>query len=129
MADPKLPTFISGIIDFGDTVRTAIVIDASTAMLNQLPEKMDGEIFAHGRDLLRGYLRVADLTEEELALIPALIMSRLTTRILLSTAMANRVPSVADYVLRNNHMTWGQIDWFLNRSMDQLGNELIDLAR
>ena len=129
VADPNLPTFISGIIDFGDTVRTAIAIDAATAMLNQLPEKMEGEIFAHGRDLLRGYLRIADLTAEELALIPPLIMSRLTTRILLSTAMANRVPSVADYVLRNNHMTWGQIDWFLNRSMDDLFNELIDLAR
>jgi Ser/Thr protein kinase RdoA (MazF antagonist) len=129
VADPKLPTFISGIIDFGDTVRTAIAIDVSTAMLNQLPAVMDGDIFAHGRDLLRGYLGIADLTEEELALIPALIMSRLTTRILLSTAMANRVPSVADYVLRNNHMTWGQIDWFLNRSMDDLFNELIDLAR
>ncbi|MCX7318884.1 MAG: phosphotransferase [Hyphomicrobiales bacterium] len=129
VADPKLPTFISGIIDFGDTVRTAIAIDVSTAMLNQLPAVMEGDIFAHGRDLLRGYLGIADLTEEELALIPALIMSRLTTRILLSTAMANRVPSVADYVLRNNHMTWGQIDWFLNRSMDDLFNELIDLAR
>lgn len=129
VADPTLPTFISGIIDFGDTVRTAIAIDVSTAMLNQLPERMDGEVFAHGRDLLRGYLAIADLTEEELALIPPLIMSRLTTRILLSTAMANRVPSVADYVLRNNHMTWGQIDWFLNRSMDDLGNELIDLVR
>ena len=129
VADPSLPTFISGIIDFGDTVRTAIAIDVSTAMLNQLPAVMDGDIFAHGRDLLRGYLGIADLTEEELALIPALIMSRLTTRILLSTAMANRVPSVADYVLRNNHMTWGQIDWFLNRSMDDLGNELIDLVR
>ena len=128
VVDPTLPTFISGIIDFGDTVRTAIAIDVSTAMLNQLPEKMEGEIFAHGRDLLRGYLAIADLTEEELALIPPLIMSRLTTRILLSTAMANRVPSVADYVLRNNHMTWGQIDWFLTRSMDDLGNQLIDLA-
>jgi hydroxylysine kinase len=129
VVDPALPTFVSGIIDFGDTVRTAIAIDVSTAMLSQLPPVMEGDIFTAGRDLLRGYLAVADLTEEELALIPALIMARLTTRILLSTAMANRVPSVADYVLRNNHMTWGQIDWFLGRSMDELGHELIDLAR
>jgi len=129
VVDPGLPTFVSGIIDFGDTVRTAIAIDVSTALLNQLPPVMDGDIFADGRDLLRGYLGIADLTEDELALIPALVMSRLTARILLSTAMANRVPSVADYVLRNNHMTWGQIDWFLNRSMDDLAGELVDLAR
>jgi Ser/Thr protein kinase RdoA (MazF antagonist) len=126
VVDPALPRFVSGIIDFGDTVRTAIAIDVSTAMLNQLPEKMDGDVFADGRDLLRGYLAVCDLTADELALIPSLIMARLTTRILLSTAMASRVPSVAAYVLRNNEMTWGQIDWFLGRSPDALENLLID---
>jgi Ser/Thr protein kinase RdoA (MazF antagonist) len=129
VVDPSLPTFVSGIIDFGDTVRTAIAIDVSTAVLNQLPTVMDGDVFADGRDLLRGYLAVADLTPDELALVPSLIMSRLTTRILLSTAMARRVPSVAAYVLRNNEMTWGQIDWFLDRSPDELDNALIDLAR
>ena len=128
VVDAALPTFVSGIIDFGDTVRTAIAIDASTALLNQLPTVMEGDIFAGGRDLLRGYLSIADLKADELALIPPLIMSRLTTRILLSTAMAARVPSVAAYVLRNNEMTWGQIDWFLARSMDDLSNELVDLA-
>jgi hydroxylysine kinase len=128
VVDPALPGFVSGIIDFGDTVRTAIAIDASTAMLNQLPDRMDGDVFAHGRDLLRGYFAVADLTTDELALIPTLILARLTTRILLSTAMASRVPSVAAYVLRNNHMTWGQIDWFLDRSPDALDNLLIDPA-
>jgi Ser/Thr protein kinase RdoA (MazF antagonist) len=128
VVDPALPTFVSGIIDFGDTVRTAIAIDASTAVLNQLPPVMEGDVFADGRDLLRGYLGIADLTADELALIPPLIMSRLVTRILLSTAMANRVPSVAAYVLRNNEMTWGQIDWFLTRRMDDLANELVDLA-
>jgi Ser/Thr protein kinase RdoA (MazF antagonist) len=129
VVDPALPEFVSGIIDFGDTVRTAIAIDVSTAVLNQLPTVMEGDIFADGRDLLRGYLSIADLTAEELALLPPLIMARLTTRILLSTAMASRVPSVAAYVLRNNEMTWGQIDWFLNRSLDDLFNELSDLAR
>lgn len=129
VVDPTLPRFVSGIIDFGDTVRTAIAIDVSTAVLNQLPTVMDGDVFADGRDLLRGYLAIADLTSDELALVPSLIMARLTTRILLSTAMARRVPSVAAYVLRNNQMTWGQIDWFLDRSPDQLDNALIDLAR
>lgn len=128
VVDPQLPQFVSGIIDFGDTVRTAIAIDVSTALLNQLPVRIEGEVFADGRDLLAGYLPIADLTADELSLVPHLIVSRLATRILLSTAMAARVPSVAAYVLRNNEMTWGQIDWFLSRSMDDLSNELVDLA-
>lgn len=128
VVDPTLPGFVSGIIDFGDTVRTAIAIDASTALLNQLPAMMQGDVFSDGRDLLRGYLAIADLTQDELALMPHLVLSRLTARILLSTAMANRVPSVAGYVLRNNPMTWGQIDWFLARGMTELDDALIDLA-
>lgn len=129
VVDASLPGFVSGIIDFGDTVRTAIAIDASTAMLNQLPVAMDGDVFADGRDLLKGYLSVADLTAEELSLIPHLIFSRLATRLLLSNAMANRVPSVAAYVLRNNEQTWVQMDWFIARSMDELSDQLMDFAR
>lgn len=129
VVDPALPGFVSGIIDFGDTVRTAIAIDVSTAMLNQLPVEMDGDVFAHGRDLLIGYLPIADLTAEELSLIPHLILSRLATRILLSTAMANRVPSVAAYVLRNNEQTWVQMDWFLSRSMDEVSDQLMSFAK
>ncbi|QND75236.1 phosphotransferase [Tardiphaga robiniae] len=129
VVDASLPGFVSGIIDFGDTVRTAIAIDASTAMLNQLPVAMDGDVFADGRDLLKGYLSIADLTAEELSLIPHLIFSRLATRLLLSTAMANRVPSVAAYVLRNNEQTWVQMDWFIARSMDEISDQLMDFAR
>lgn len=129
VVDAALPGFVSGIIDFGDTVRTAIAIDASTAMLNQLPVAMDGDVFADGRDLLGGYLSIADLTAEELSLIPHLIFSRLATRLLLSTAMANRVPSVADYVLRNNEQTWVQMDWFISRSMDEISDQLMDFAK
>lgn len=127
--DPAHPDEVAGIIDFGDAVRTAIAIDAATAVLNQLPERMQGDVFADARDLLRGYLEIADLQPSELALIPHLVLARLTTRILLSTAMARRVPSVAAYVLRNNPMTWGQIDWFLTRSPDELSHALSDLAR
>src|SRR5690606_21957627 len=52
-------SFVTGIIDFGDIVRTAIAIDVSTALLNQLPpgdtsRSMD-DIFMNGKDLLRGY--------------------------------------------------------------------------
>jgi len=129
VVDASLPGFVSGIIDFGDTVRTAIAIDASTAMLNQLPVAMDGDVFADGRDLLKGYLSIADLTAEELSLIPHLIFSRLATRLLLSTAMASRVPSVAAYVLRNNEQTWVQMDWFIARSMDEISDQLMDFAR
>jgi hydroxylysine kinase len=128
VVDPTLPTFVSGLIDFGDTVRTAIAIDVSTAVLNMLPLETDGDFFADARDMLRGYLSLTDLTPEELSLIPHLVLSRFATRALLSTAMANRVPSVAAYVLRNTEKSWPQIDWFLDRSMDEVSDQLMSFA-
>ena len=124
VVDAALPGFVSGVIDFGDAVRTAIAIDVSTAMLNQLPPQPANDVFADGRDLLRGYLSVADLTVEELALIPHLMMGRLVARALLSTALANLTPANATYLLRNTEQGWHQLGWFLGRSPDEVSAQL-----
>jgi Ser/Thr protein kinase RdoA (MazF antagonist) len=89
LADPARPDVITGIIDFGDATRTAIAIDVSTALLNQLPRDaglvLTGDIFAGARDVLAGYLSRADLTPGELRLIPHLVMARVVARALIST--------------------------------------------
>jgi Ser/Thr protein kinase RdoA (MazF antagonist) len=124
VVDAALPGFVSGIIDFGDAVRTMIAIDVSTALLNQLPLIPEHDFFADGRDMLRGYLSVADLTAEELSLIPHLVMGRMVARALLSTALANMNPGNSTYLLRNTEPGWRQIDWFLSRSVDDVSSQL-----
>jgi hydroxylysine kinase len=123
VVDPALPTFVSGVIDFGDAVRTSIAIDVSTALVNQLPPRAEGDFFADGRDVLRGYLTIADLTHEELSLIPHLVMGRLVARALLSISLANRAPENAAYLLRNTEQGWNQLDWFLSRSVDEVSEQ------
>ncbi len=122
VVDPAQPGFVTGIIDFGDAVRTAVAIDVSTALLAQLPRDMaqhpDQDMFAHARDLLRGYLAVAALTDEERALLPHLVMGRIVARGLITLWRAARMPHNATYVLRNTEPGWGQLDWFLRRSPD-----------
>jgi len=119
---PDSPQFVSGVIDFGDIVRTAIAIDVSTALIGQLPREEDlppeADLFATGRDLLRGYLQVADLTEEELALIPHLTMGRVIARTVLTLWRARMFPDNATYILRNTGPGWAQLRWFLARSPD-----------
>ncbi|MDB5652436.1 MAG: Aminoglycoside phosphotransferase protein [Tardiphaga sp.] len=128
VVDPKLPGFVSGVIDFGDVVRTSIAIDVSTALLGQRPGQSDGAFFAHGRDLLEGYLSVADLTAEELSLIPHLVMGRVVARVLLSISLADAVPANAAYVTRFTAQCWPQLDWFLARSADEVSHQFEDLA-
>lgn len=128
VVDAELPTFVSGVIDFGDAVRTSVAIDVSTALLGQRPGQSDGEFFGHGRDLLEGYLSVADLTAEELSLLPHLVMGRVIARALLSMALARAVPANAAYVTRFTHHCWPQLDWFLSRSADEVSSQFADYA-
>ena len=128
VVDAALPGFVSGVIDFGDAVRTSVAIDVSTALLGQRPGQSDGEFFGHGRDLLEGYLSVADLTAEELGLLPHLVMGRVIARALLSIALANAVPANAAYVTRFTVHCWPQLDWFLSRSADEVSSQFATYA-
>jgi Ser/Thr protein kinase RdoA (MazF antagonist) len=122
------PEFVRGVIDFGDAVYTGVAVDVSTALLNQLPtgphNRDVDDLFADGRDLLRGYLSVADLTGEELELIPHLVMGRVIARALITVHRARLVPANAEYILRNTEPGWGQLRWFLDRSFERVTESL-----
>ena len=123
IVDHSLPTFVRAVIDFGDSVRTAVAVNVATALLNQLPatcEVRDTDIFADGRDVLRGYLTESVLSDEQLALIPFLVMGRIIARALLTLSRAAAMPENATYILRNTPQGWGQLRWFLAQSDKQL---------
>jgi hydroxylysine kinase len=126
--DHNAPQFVTGIIDFGDTVCTAVAIDVATALLGQLPrdaaEWPADDLFCEGRDLLRGYLSVTDLTDEELLLVPHLVMARVIARALISVRRARLFPHNSAYILRNTEQGWAQLDWFLQRSVGEVSAAL-----
>ncbi len=127
VVDHDDPNFVRGVLDFADSVHTAIAIDVATALLNQLPRQGltdDADALADGRDLLGGYLEVAELTDTELATIPFLVMGRVITRGLISLYRAALVPTNATYVLRNTEQGWAQLRWFDAHSDDYLADTL-----
>ena len=133
LGDHALPEFVTGVIDFGDAVRTAVAIDVSTALLNQLPRDAAinpvDDLFSDARDVVRGYLRHADLSDEELTLIPHLVMARVVARALITTWRAKLFPHNTTYIMRNTEQGWAQLDWFLDRSVDQISTTLISDRR
>lgn len=130
LGDHDDPEFLTGVIDFGDSVRTAIAIDVSTALVNQLPrdaaENPVDDLFAAGRDLLRGYLRLADLDREELTLIPHLTMARAIARALITIRRAELFPHNTTYILRNTEPGWAQLEWFMARTPDEISATFTD---
>ena len=130
VVDHGAPGFVTGIIDFGDAVRTAIAVDVSTALMNQLPrnppDDLSVDIFQPARDVVRGYLRHADLTDHELKLIPHLAMGRVVTRALLTTWRAQLFPENSAYILRHTPPGWLHLNWFLARSSEEISGLLSD---
>jgi len=118
LVDPADLTRVAGVIDFGDVGTTAVAIDVSTALLNQLPSRYEEDMFAAPRDVLRGYLSLAGLTDEELEMIPHLVMGRVVARALLTNWRAKQFPDNATYILRNTGQGWQQLTWFLDRTVD-----------
>jgi Ser/Thr protein kinase RdoA (MazF antagonist) len=133
ITDRRDPERLLGVIDFGDAVNTAVAIDVSTALLNQLPrdlgEDLSGDVFVGGRDLLDGYLELAELTGEELALLPHLVMARVTARAIITHGRAALFPDNATYIMRNTEQGWAQLDWFLSRSPEQVSDTFCDAPR
>jgi Ser/Thr protein kinase RdoA (MazF antagonist) len=128
LVDRDADAFVTGIIDFGDAVRTAIAIDVSTTLANQFPAAVTADLFGDGRDVVRGYLRVADLTEQELVLIPHLAMARLVGRILLTVWRSKLFTDNVVYIMRNTHQSWAQLDWFLERPVEEVSAQLLTVG-
>lgn len=118
--------FVTGVIDFGDAVRTAIAVDVSTALLNQLPLSAREDLFLEGRDLLRGYLSVADLTPGELELMPHLVMGRVVARALITHWRSAMLPDNAPYIMRNTAQGWAQLEWFLARPAEEISARFLE---
>ena len=73
---------------------------------------------------MEGYLSIAELTDEELALIPHLVMGRIITRALLTLWRVKLFPENERYIMRNTEQGWHQLDWFLTRSSEQVSDIL-----
>ncbi len=129
VANPGGANFVSGIIDFGDTVHTAVAIDVATAVMNQFPLDFDADgphdLFIQARELVRGYLAHARLSADELMLIPHLAMARVATRALLTSWRAMLFPENEAYILRFTRPGWEHLRWFMQRDHETVSRALL----
>ncbi|MFI6217628.1 phosphotransferase [Nocardia brasiliensis] len=104
LVDPGRVEYVCGIIDFGDTGRTAELFDVAIAVSNQLDAGDDP--WRRGLDLLTGYLTTRPLDSEALALLPIAAAARSLQRALIAQWRARRDPARADYVLSHAARDW-----------------------
>lgn len=95
---PDDPTRITGILDFGDMVRTPRICDLATAASYQIDPACPLDSLAA---FLQGYSTVLRLTDPEIALLFDLITARMITTLTITSWRAARYPENAAYILRN----------------------------
>jgi hydroxylysine kinase len=109
VVDPHGTQFVVGVIDFGDTVRSAVIFDPAVCAANLLGHPPE-QPWEHARAFLAGYTRTRPIRESELALLPIAALARLTLRALLSNWRATQVPERADYLRSHAVHDWINVE-------------------
>jgi Ser/Thr protein kinase RdoA (MazF antagonist) len=90
---------LAGVIDFGDMIHSQLVNDVAVACsyFCRLGKEPFEEVF----ELLDAYTSILPLTEDEIAVLPDLILTRRLTTVLIAHWRASLYPGNADYILRD----------------------------
>ena len=103
-------TRVVGVLDFGDVVRTARVLDLAVMGSYLLPAD---DLYAASdtlEALVVGWESVLPLEPGERDILPRLVLARLVQRMLLGAWLSREVPENADYLGRNLVHTRAQFD-------------------
>jgi hypothetical protein len=98
------------VLDFGDVVRTARVLDLAVTASYLLP--VDDLYGASDTlaELAAGWIGVLPLEPHELELLPRLVIARLVQRILLASWLSTQIPENAEYLGRNLAISRAQLN-------------------
>jgi hydroxylysine kinase len=104
LVDPAADAFVTGVLDFGDIVRSSVVGDLAVAMTYAVDSTPpDADPWGPAYDVARGFVSVRALTDDERVLLPDLLRTRLAQRLLLNSWLAASDPSNAHYTARTVH--------------------------
>lgn len=110
LVDPLDHDRIAGILDFGDMVHAPLLDDLAVAAAYQLDTQGDaGDALASLCRFAAAYHAVLPLEARELDLLFDLVQARLLMVVAISAWRAAREPHNADYLLRNNAVSWARL--------------------
>ncbi|MDB6106486.1 MAG: hypothetical protein JWO52_6485 [Gammaproteobacteria bacterium] len=104
LVDSRSPDLITGIIDFGDMVRGAVVNDLAVAAAYHVP--VDGHPLEQVTDVVAAYHLVNPLQAAEVDILFDLIAARQVVTVIITTWRAALHPGNSQYILRNAPTAW-----------------------
>lgn len=124
LVDPQT-LLLSGIIDFGDLVRTALVADVAIAACYLMSEGEDA--MAAPLALVGAYHVVCPLEAREAALVAPLMEARHLMTVAITEWRAARNPENRAYITKNTAAAWRGLASFASRPTEQWSKGFIDI--
>jgi hydroxylysine kinase len=115
---------IAGIIDFGDMIRSPLVVDVAVGCA-YLRRGDDGSTTGL-LEFLRGYSAVTPLTSDEFAVLPYLVKVRNVSTVVISHWRASLYPENRAYILRSADRALHMLNTFGRRPPSELAREMQD---
>ena len=127
LVDPRDTATITGIIDFGDMVKSPLVVDVAVAAAYLCEEGENPLAGIVG--FLSGYSRVRSLKQEEVELIYDLIIMRNVMTIVITHWRAKRYAENKEYILRNEPRARSTINTLMGLGRDQVTDIFVKACR
>ena len=125
VVDPQSDDFVIGVIDFGDTVRSAVIFDPAVALANLLGRTPD-QPWADACTFMAGYDQARPVRDSELSLLPVAALARLTLRALITNWRAELVPDRRDYLLSHAKDDWTNVEQAMAVPPGEVAAQLLD---
>jgi len=109
VVDEKSDDYVTGVIDFGDTMRSAVIFDPAVSLANLVGRTPDHP-WRGACAFVAGYERVRPIKDLELPLLPVAALARLTLRALIANWRAERVPRRRDYLWAHAKDDWINVE-------------------
>lgn len=116
VVDPAADGFVTGVIDFGDVVRSPVVFELAVAVANQIGAN-ERRPWGSALDIVRGYRAVRPLADRDVALLAVAGPARLLLRALIFGWRASVDPHSRDYGLSHSARDWTRLRCALSVAM------------
>ena len=116
LVDSDNPTLVTGVLDFGDMVHTALINDVAIAAAYQVT---DAAPLERPLALVQAFHALIPLQEIEVDALFDLIAVRLVVSITISEWRASLYPENADYILRNQPQVAAALSAMAERDRDE----------
>ncbi|MER8383883.1 phosphotransferase enzyme family protein, partial [Mesorhizobium sp. M1399] len=109
VVDPHSDVFVKAILDFGDTVHSAVIFDPANTVAHLIGRTQD-QPWQDAFAFVAGYQQSRPINESELPLLPVAALARLTMLALIRYWKAERAPDQSEELLASAEYYWVNLE-------------------